>query len=138
MYSGTVTLYLKLAWNIQIQVNSKELRHWHHFDCVNSLLYIDDVLSINNPEFENYLGKMYPTELKIKDTTESTTSASYLDLLMSIRREGQLYTSIHDKRDDFIFHITKFLFLSSNIIIPSSPSKAFYLSVYTIHTGLSS
>ena len=41
--------------------------------------YIDDVLSINNPEFEHYLGQMYPAELEIKDTTESTTSASYLD-----------------------------------------------------------
>ena len=41
--------------------------------------YIDDVLSINNPEFENYLGQMYPVELEIKDTTESNTSASYLD-----------------------------------------------------------
>ena len=44
--------------------------------------YIDDVLSVNNPEFENYLGQMYPAELAIKDTTESTTSASYLDLGM--------------------------------------------------------
>ena len=55
--------------------------------------YIDDVLSINNPEFENYLGEMYPAELEIKDTTESTTSASYLDLLLSIGRDGQLHTS---------------------------------------------
>ena len=31
--------------------------------------YIDDVLSINNPDFENYLGQMYPPELEIKDTT---------------------------------------------------------------------
>ena len=46
--------------------------------------YIDDVLSINNPDFENYHGQMYPPELKIKDTTESKTSASYLDLLLSI------------------------------------------------------
>ena len=28
--------------------------------------YIDDVLSINNPDFENYLGQMYPAELEIK------------------------------------------------------------------------
>ena len=41
--------------------------------------YIDDVLSINNSEFENNLGQMYPAELEIKDTTESITSASYLD-----------------------------------------------------------
>ena len=75
----------------------------------------DDVLSINNPEFENYLGQMYPAELEIKYTTESTTSASLLDLLLSIGRDGQLHTSIYDKRDDFNFHITNFPFLSSNI-----------------------
>ena len=38
--------------------------------------YIDDVLSINNPDFENYLGQMYPPELEIKDTMESNSSAS--------------------------------------------------------------
>ena len=37
--------------------------------------YIDDVLSINKPDFEKYLGQMYPAELEIKDTTESNTSA---------------------------------------------------------------
>ena len=42
-------------------------------------MYSDSVLSINNAEFENYLGQMYPAELGIKGTTESTTSASYLD-----------------------------------------------------------
>ena len=34
--------------------------------------YIDDVLSINNTEFENCLGQIYLAELKIQDTTEST------------------------------------------------------------------
>ena len=88
--------------------------------------YIDDVLSINNPEFANYLGQMYPAELEIKDTTESTTSASYLDLLLSIGRDGQLHTSIYDKRDDLNFHITNFPFLSSNI--PSSPAYGVFIS----------
>ena len=69
---------------------------------------------------------MYPAELEIKDTTESTTSASYLDLLLSIWRDGQLHTSIYDKRDDFNFHITNFPFLSSNI--PSSPAYGVFIS----------
>ena len=55
--------------------------------------YIDDVLQINNPEFENYLGHVYPAKLEIKDSTKSTTSASYLDLLLSIGRDGQLTLS---------------------------------------------
>ena len=77
--------------------------------------YIDDILSINNPDFENYHGQMNPPKLEIKDTTESNTSASYLDLLLSIGRDGKLRTSLYDKRDDFNFHITNIPFLSSNI-----------------------
>ena len=69
---------------------------------------------------------LYPAELEIKDTTDSTTSASYLDLLLSIGRDGQLHTSIYDKRDDFNFHITNFPFLSSNI--PSSPAYGVFFS----------
>ena len=69
---------------------------------------------------------MYPVELEIKDTTESNTSASYLDLLLSIGRDGQLHTSIYDKRDDFNFHITNFPFISSNI--PTSPAYGVFIS----------
>ena len=90
--------------------------------------YIDDVLSINNPEFENYLGHIYIAELEIKDITESTTSASYLDLLLSIGRNGQLHPSIYDKRDDFNFHITNFPFLSTSRNIPSSPAYGVFIS----------
>ena len=45
--------------------------------------YIDDILSINNPEFENYVGQMYPYELEINDMTESNTYAAPID------REGR-------------------------------------------------
>ena len=67
--------------------------------------YINDVLSINNPwpQFENYLGQMYPAELEIKDTTESNISASYLYLLLSIGRDGQLHTSLYDKHYKIFF-----------------------------------
>ena len=41
--------------------------------------YIDDVLSINNSEFDNYLCQVYPVELEIKDTIESNTSVSSVD-----------------------------------------------------------
>ena len=69
---------------------------------------------------------MYPAELDIKDTTESNTSVSYLDLLLSIGRDGQLRTSLYDKRDDFNIHITNFPFLSSNI--PSSSAYGVFIS----------
>ena len=94
-----------------------------------SYRYIDDVLSINNPEFENYLRHMYPIELDTKDTTESNTSASYLNLLLSIGRDGQLHTSIYDKHDDFNFHITTFRSLVA-IFKPRPPMASLFRSLY--------
>ena len=76
-----------------------------------------------------------PVELEIKDTTESNTSASYLDLILSIGRDGQLHTSIYDKRDDFNFHITNFPFLRRNI--PTSPRLwRLHFAAYTTCPGL--
>ena len=105
-----------------LSTGRKHLASWFNFTYRN----IDDVLSINKPEFENYLDQMYPAELEMKDMTESNTSASYLELLLSIKRDGRLHTSIYDKRDDFNFHITNFPFLSSNI--PASPAYGVFIS----------
>ena len=69
---------------------------------------------------------MYPAELEIKGTTDSTISASYLDFLLSIWRDGKLHASIYDKRDDFNVRITDFPFLSSNI--PSSTAYDVFIS----------
>ena len=55
-----------------------------------------------------------------------SNTSSYLDLLLSIGRDGQLHTSIYDKRDDFNFHITNFPFLSSNM--PTSPAYGVFIS----------
>ena len=78
--------------------------------------HIDDVLSINNPDFQNYLGQMYPAELEIKDTTESNTSASDLNLLLSIGKNGQLRT----------------LFMT-NVMISTSISQTFFSWVAIFH-----
>ena len=45
---------------------------------------------------------------------------------MKVESDGQLRTSLYDKRDDFNFHITNFPFLSSNI--PSSPAYGVFIS----------
>ena len=120
-----------------LSTSRKRLASQFNYTHIYIYIYIDDVLSINNPDFENYLGQMYPPELEIKDTTESNTSASYLDLLLAIDRDGQLHTSLYGKRDDFNFHITNFPFLSSNI--PSSPAYyGVFISKLIRYTGASS
>jgi hypothetical protein len=37
--------------------------------------YIDDVLSLNNSRFGDFIDCIYPIELDIKDTTDTDTSA---------------------------------------------------------------
>jgi hypothetical protein len=43
-------------------------------------LYIDDVLSINDSRFAEFLPLIYPPELEVKETTDTASSASFLDL----------------------------------------------------------
>jgi hypothetical protein len=64
--------------------------------------YIDDVLSINNPRFAEFVPLIYPPELEIKETTDTASSASFLDLYLEFDDSGQISTKIYDKRDDFI------------------------------------
>ena len=88
--------------------------------------YIDDVLSINNHNFHNYVHLIYPDDLEIKDTTESDRCASYLDILLNIDSNGRLTTTLYDKRDDFGFAMVKFPFLCSNV--PLSPAYGVHFS----------
>ena len=87
--------------------------------------YIDDVLSLKNTKFAEYLEFIYPRELEIKETTETATSSSYLDCYLYIDNI-KLTTRLNDKRDDFNFPIVNFPFLSSNI--PSAPAYGVYVS----------
>jgi hypothetical protein len=70
--------------------------------------YIDDVLSINNSRFAEFLPLIYPPELEVKETTDTASSASFLDLYLEFDDSGQLSTKIYDKRDDFNFKIINF------------------------------
>ena len=58
--------------------------------------YIDYVLSLNNSKFGDYVERIYPIELEIKDTTDTVKSASYLDLYLEID-EGRLKTKFTTK-----------------------------------------
>jgi hypothetical protein len=50
--------------------------------------YIDDVLSLNNYRFGDFVDCIYPIDLEIKDTTDTDRSASYLDLHLEIDSEN--------------------------------------------------
>ena len=93
-----------------LQAGKKHLAQQFNF----TYRYIDDVLSLKNTKFAEYLEFIYPRELEIKETTETSASSSYLDCYLYIDN-GKLTTRLYDKRDDFNFPIVNFPFLSSNI-----------------------
>jgi hypothetical protein len=58
--------------------------------------YIDDALSINDEQFHSSVDSIYPSELEIKEITQST-SALYLNILMRIDAGSKLTTLLYDK-----------------------------------------
>ena len=91
-----------------------------------SYRYIDDLISFNNKRFKEFISDIYPKELTISETTESTSVASYLDLLFIRDNSNNITTKLYDKRDTFGFHIVNFPFMSSSI--PSAPAYGVYAS----------
>ena len=61
-----------------LKKNEKKLSRSFNF----TFRYIDDVLSLNNSRFGDFVDRIYSTELEIKDTTDTDRSASYLDLYL--------------------------------------------------------
>ena len=87
--------------------------------------YLDDLLNIDNPYFEQMVGQIYPTELQLNKANYSDTEAPFLDLNLSITN-GIVSSKIYDKRDDFNFKIVNFPFLDGDV--PRSPSYGVYIS----------
>ena len=88
----------------------------------------DHIISLNNSRIGNFVDRIYPIELEIKDidTTDTDRSASYLDLHLEIDSEGWFRTKFYDKRDDFNFPIVNFPFICS--YIPAAPEYGVYIS----------
>ena len=87
--------------------------------------YLDDLLNIDNPYFEQMVDQIYPTELQLNKANSSDTEALFLDLNLSITN-GIVSSKIYDKRDDFNFEIVNFPFLDGDV--PHSPSYGVYIS----------
>jgi hypothetical protein len=68
---------------------------------------------------------IYPPELEVKETADTASSASFLDLYLEFDDSGQISTKNYDKRDDFNFKIINFPIMCSNI--PASPAYGVYI-----------
>ena len=68
--------------------------------------YLDDIFTIDNPEFEKLISDIYPAELQLNKANTSDKE-TYLKLLNIKVIGSYIHTSVYDKRDDFGFPIVK-------------------------------
>ena len=76
--------------------------------------YLDDLLNIDNPYFEQMVGQVYPTKLQLNKANSSDTEAPFLDLNLSITN-GIVSSKNYDKQDDFNFEIVNSPFLDGDV-----------------------
>ena len=99
--------------------------------CNSTSRYLDDLLNIDNPYFEQMVGQIYPTELQLNKTNSSDTEAPFLDLNLSITN-GIVSSKIYDKRDDFNFEIVNFAFLKLEMFLSLLPMAYIFLSLFVL------
>ena len=87
--------------------------------------YLDDILTLNNPDFLKFASDIYPKELILNRANSDNQCCPFLDLNITLN-QGKLTTRIYDKRDDFNFVITNFPFLDGDV--PQAPSYGVYIS----------
>ena len=97
-----------------LKKNGKKLTRSFNF----TFRYMDDVRSLNISMFGDFVDRIYPIELEIKDTTDTDRSASCVDVR----------TKLYDKRDDFNIPIVNFPFICSNIA--ATPAYGVYIYIY--------
>ena len=90
----------------------------------NVFRFINDLIAINDTnEFENHYNEIYSSGLILKKENTSHTETTFLDLHLCIN-EGQIQTSLYDKRNSYNFNVVRFPYKSSTI-----PSKMFFATI---------
>ena len=105
-----------------------EEKQYDMIDAFNSTSrYIDDLLNIDNINFEHMVHRIYPAELQLNKANASDNEAAFSDLNLSIH-DDTVSNKIYDKRNDFDFDIINFPFLDGDV--PRRPSYGVYISQF--------
>ena len=88
--------------------------------------YIDDLISLNDMGYmERIYQDIYPIEMKLNQTNNTSTNANYLDINIQVI-DGKYVTKIYDKRRDYNFKIVSLPHMSSNV--PLGPTYGVFIS----------
>ena len=72
--------------------------------------YLDNLLNIDNPYFEDMVGRFFQPELQLNKANAYDTKAPFLDFHLFISN-GFASSKIYDKRDDSDFDVVQYPFL---------------------------
>ena len=64
--------------------------------------YLDDIFTIDNPQFAERIPDIYPRELQLNKANNSDKETSFLDLNIKVIGSN-INTSLYNKREDFGF-----------------------------------
>ena len=73
----------------------------------NTSRYLDDILTIKSPEFEQHISHIYPAELQLNKANACDKKTPFLDLNIKVV-DDDIQTSVYDKRDNFGFPVINF------------------------------
>ena len=68
--------------------------------------YLDDIFTIDNPEFEKHIPDIYPAKLQLNKANIADKETSFLDLNIKVIG-SDIHTNVYDKRDDFGFSMVE-------------------------------
>ena len=97
--------------------------------------YLDDLLNIDNPNYEQMVGQIYPTELQLNKANSSDPETPFLDLNLSITN-SKVSSKNYDKQDDFNFEIvwhmvyiffSLFVLLECVLMMMTSTTETYFL-----------
>ena len=105
---------------------SKDPSKQHLIDKFNNTFrYLDDILALNNDDFNKYYEEIYPKELTLNKANSDNHHCPFLDINFHICND-KLNTKNYDKSFDFSFPIVNHPFLDGDS--PLAPSYGVYIS----------
>ena len=107
-----IYFYIVTRGTLCLTFKSLDLIHVDMFN--DTSRYLDDIFTIDNPEFEKHIPDIYPAELQLNKANTSDKETSFLDLNIKVIG-SDIHTSVYDKRDDFGFPIVNFPWLSGDV-----------------------
>ena len=91
--------YTTVRLRVEFMSNLQKSKLFDHIDKFNDASqYFDDISTIDNPAFAEYIPDIHPRELQLNKANTSDKETSFLDLNIKVIGNN-IHTSVHNKRE---------------------------------------